>query len=143
MDDLLIAQRLAAAIQEAARPAGEDPIRSAYATPPDSLGPVPALCVFGSSDAITYGAANRVTELTYVARVYLRVPGDLARRSATLLKWRTALRNSVLADWSLGGACDLARVTATRVLDEEYAGEQFICVEADVAVTKAEAVSVG
>jgi hypothetical protein len=142
MNDLLIAQRLAAAIQLAATVEGEDPIRSAYATPPDSLGPVPALCVFAGSDAITYGAANRITELRYTCRIYLRVPGDLGRRTATLLKWRTALRNSVLSDWSLGGACDVAKVTETRVLDDEYAGEQYIAVEADVAVTRAEHVSV-
>jgi hypothetical protein len=98
--------------------------------------------VLPSSDAITYGAANRVTTIRAAARVYLRPTSDNTRRFSTLMAWRSRLRDAVLSDFTLGGHCDLARVTETRIDNEDYAGEPFIYAEATVEITKAEHVSI-
>ena len=142
MNDLLLHQKLADAIQNFGPPEGYEPIRVAYIVPPDSISANPALCVLPASDAITYGAANRVTTIRAAARIYLRPTSDNTRRFTTLMAWRSRLRDAVLSDFTLGGNCDLARVTETRIDNEDYGGEPFIYAEATVEITKAEHVSI-
>lgn len=142
MDDLAIAEALAAAVTALGAPDGEEPIRSVYPYLPDALGATPALCVVPGTDAITYGAANRTITLTATVRVYHRLNADFARRMRTATAWRSHLRDTALTDARLGGLVDQTNVTSTRISDEEYAGEDYLAIEADISLTRVEPISV-
>ena len=139
IDDLAVAQAIASRATTYGAPSGYA-LRKVHATPPDSLGIVPAVVVFPESDAMTYGAANRSTTLRFTVRCYLLPQADASRRFADLLTWRGHLRDMLIGSVTLGGLVHQASVTATTLGSEVYADQDYLTVDLAVEVAKVEAI---
>ena len=142
MNDLAVANALAERLRTWGEPAEEQALGTVYPVPPDSIGTWPAIIVYPDADTITYGAATRITTLSFRIRVYLRPNADLPRRLTTLLRWRSHLREAFDGNASLGGLVDAVSVIQTSLGDEDYAGEPFVYAEAVVEAVRVEIITV-
>jgi hypothetical protein len=142
MNDLAVANALAERLRTWGEPAEEQALGTVYPVPPDSIGTWPAIIVYPDADTITYGAATRITTLSFRIRVYLRPNADLPRRLTTLLRWRSHLREAFDGNASLGGLVDAVNVIQTSLGDEDYAGEPFVYAEAVVEAVRVEIITV-
>lgn len=141
MDDVAVSQALADRFLAVAGPSGYAEIRKAYAFPPDAIAASPAAVVIQGSDQIEVGGQTRRTVLTFTVRLYLEPVADLARRMQLVSAYRTWLRNLYNGAVTLGGLVDQTGVTSTDVGAEDYAGVQYLTVEAQVDCVKLEAVN--
>ena len=141
MNDLAIAQALAARATAATSPAGYAAVRQASAVPLESIGATPSILVLPGSDQIETGGQTRRTVITYTVRLYLEPIGDIARRTQALYAYRTWLRELYDGAVTLSGNVDQAAVTGTTLGTDEVAGIDYMTVEATVECVKQEAVN--
>lgn len=141
MNDLAVAQALAARATAAAAPAGYASVRQASAVPLDSIAATPSVLVLPGGDSIETGGQTRRTTLTYTVRLYLEPIGDIARRTQALYAYRSWLRDLYNGAVTLSGQVDQAAVTGTSLGTDEVAGIDYMTVEATVECVKQEAVS--
>lgn len=141
MNDLAVAQALAARATAAAAPAGYASVRQASAVPLDSIAATPSVLVLPGADSIETGGQTRRTTLTYTVRLYLEPIGDIARRTQALYAYRSWLRDLYNGAVTLSGQVDQAAVTGTSLGTDEVAGIDYMTVEATVECVKQEAVS--
>ena len=141
MDDIAVAQALAARVSAVSSPTGYAAIRNSYAFPPDAISATPSGVVISGTDQVEVGGQTRRTQLNFTVRIYLEPVADLARRMQLVSAYRTWLRNLYNGAVTLGGLVDQASVVSTDVGAEEYAGIQYLTVEAQVECVKLEAVA--
>lgn len=141
MNDLLVAQALAARGTAASAPAGYSALRTVYAVPQDSIGATPALMVLPSTDSMDYGGQTRRATVTFTVRIYLDTIADLPRRYTALHTWRAWLRDLYTGAVTLGGQVDQCSVTSTELGNDELAGVQYLVVDATVECTKLDALA--
>jgi hypothetical protein len=141
MNDLAIAQALAARGTAVASPVGYAAMRAVYAVPQESLGATPALVVVPAGDSMEYGGQTRRATVTFTVRIYLDTIADLPRRFTALHVWRAWLRDLYGGAVTLGGSVDQCSVTSTELGTDEVAGVQFLTVDATVECVKLDAIA--
>lgn len=141
MDDVAVAQALAARTLAVQAPTGYAAIRNAFAFPPSAISAVPAVVILPWNDSIEYGSQTRRVVCTFKVRVYLEPIADLQRRFQMLHAYRTWLRNAYNGAVQLGGLVDQASVVSTEMNTDDLGGESYLTVEAVVDCTKQEAVA--
>lgn len=141
MNDVAIAQALAARGTAVAGPAGYAAFRTAHAFPPDSLGATPALVVIPGNDTVEVGGQTRRTTVTFTVRLYLDTIADMPRRYQALAAYRSWVRDLYNGSVTLGGQVDQAGVTSTSTSTDEVGGIEYLTVDATVECVKQEAVS--
>tara|TARA_R110000868_G_scaffold22336_5_gene91516 strand:- start:2301 stop:2735 length:435 start_codon:yes stop_codon:yes gene_type:complete len=141
MNDVAVAQALAARVLAVSGPAGYASVRNSYAFPPDAISATPSAIVISGTDQVEVGGQTRRTQVNFTVRIYVEPISDLARRMQLVGAYRTWVRNLYNGSVTLGGLVDQAAVVSTDVGAEEYAGIQYLTIEAQVECVKLEAVA--
>lgn len=136
-----LAARFAGGVATPVKPAGETDIRTATADVPSSMGPVPAVFVFGPESGTfpVQGGQTRVGVTRFRVRFYLGLSIDDARIDDLLRRWLTVLVQRLKVATTLGGTVDLARIAEWRLGIVPFGPDQYDGIELLVDVTNAEA----
>lgn len=142
MDDVAVAQALAARATAVSGPTGYAAIRNSFAFPQPSISAVPAVIVLPDTDSVEYGGQTRRVRCSFRVRIYLEPIADLPRRYKMLHAYRTWLRNLYNGAVQLGGVVDMASVINTDMNSDDLGGDSYLTVEATVECVKQEAVAI-
>lgn len=142
MNDVAVAQALAARALAVSGPTGYAAIRNSFAFPQSAISAVPAIIILPDTDSVEYGGQTRRVTCTFKVRVYLEPVADLSRRFQMLHAYRTWLRNLYNGAVQLGGVVDMASVVNTDMSNDELGGDSYLTVEATVECVKQEAVAI-
>lgn len=134
MTDLTILDAIATRLGAVTPPTGYA-LRSAFATPPESLPVVPAIVLFPGDDTITIGNGNRSTVLTVAIRLYLLPIPRMDEKYRDLYTWRTWLRTVFDGAVTISGNAVQVAVTGTTLGTDTYADQEYLTVEATAEVT--------
>jgi len=134
MTDLTILDAIATRLGAVTPPTGYT-LRSAFATPPESLPVVPAIVLFPGDDTITIGNGNRSTVLTVAIRLYLLPIPRMDEKYRDLYTWRAWLRTAFDGAVTVSGNAVQVAVTSTTLGTDTYADQDYLTVEATAEVT--------
>lgn len=139
MNDLDILEAMQAHLEGLTPPTGYS-VRRVHATPPDSLGVVPAIVLLPGTDQVTVGSGNRRVVLTVSVVAYLQPAGGLERKYADLMEFRSWLRASFDSSITIGGEAVQVAITSTQLGTDQWAEQDYLTCTATAEVTTFEGV---
>jgi hypothetical protein len=142
VDDATVLAAIGNHLRNLTPPSGKT-LKVVYDYPPESLGATPAVVLYPGSDSVSYGAANRTTELTVSAVLYLPQV-EYARNFAGLSVWRAWMRDARITAVLLNSTDGVAQASVTSTTIDggnEYADASFMAVTATMQIIGVEPIS--